>query len=279
MASPTEKESSPLMEVAPTTFVGSEDHLDITVERLENNLVRKRHDKILIIPCVEEFSFESRLYSLDRKPLITCYANEEFLMRLNLCARSPFNIDVVDAYFIADANITEKFNHNKNFIKNDISRGCDMENVLTLIPTNTTGDWMTKEKRNACVINDASVLFSKLSINDNQFKAMVSLEALVTKDEDDPFSIKKKDSKSLDFSTVNEEKSNIKTSLDVTELIGDSGYNKKGFINAKINMINDKAVDQDKKFGLYCIKWKKCSTDVINESKFLIEGVGKLGLF
>lgn len=275
MISPSEKESSPSLEVSPTTFTGSDEHLDIMVERLENNLVRKRRDNILIVPCVEEFCFESRLYSLDRKPLTTCYSNEEFLMRLSLRPRSPFNVDILDAFFIADINITEKSNHNKNFIKNDISRGCDMENILTLIPTNTTNDWMTKEKMNADIISDASTLFSKMKISENEMKVKTNAEVFAAKDEDDPFSIKKKDQKSLDFSTTSDEKSSINTSMDVVELVNDSKHTK-GFINAKINIVQDKIpVELDKKFGLYCIRWRKSNTSIINESKFLIEGVGE----
>jgi hypothetical protein len=275
MLSPTEKESSPSLEVAPTTFTGSEEHLDINVERLENNLVRKRHDNILIVPCVEEFSFDSRLYSLDRKALTSCYENEEFLMRLTLKPRSPFNIDILDAFFVADMNITEKSNHNGSFIGNDISRGCDMENILTLIPTRTTDNWLTKEKMNANFISDASALFSKLKITENELKSKTAAEVLSTKDEEDPFSIKKKDQKSMDFSTSDDKKFHINNSLDVVELVNDSSH-KKGFINAKINVLQEKkVVDQDKKFGLYCIKWRKSNTNIINESKFLIEGVGK----
>ncbi|XP_070496804.1 trafficking protein particle complex subunit 11 isoform X1 [Chironomus tepperi] len=273
MLSPTEKESSPSLEVAPTTFTGSEEHLDINVERLENNLVRKRHDNMLIVPCVEEFSFDSRLYSLDRKPLTSCYENEEFLMRLSLKPRSPFNIDILDAFFIADVNITEKSNHNQSFIGNDISRGCDMENILTLIPTRTTNSWLTKEKLGANNMADASMLFSKMKLSENEFKSKAVLEVVSTKDEDDPFSIKKKDQKSMEFSNSDDEKFNINSALDVVELVNDS-HHTKGFVNAKINVLQEKKViDQDKKFGLYCIKWRKSNTNIINESKFLIEGV------
>jgi hypothetical protein len=224
---------------------------------------------------VEEFSFDSRLYSLDRKALTSCYENEEFLMRLSLKPRSPFNIDILDAFFIADVNITEKSNHNQFFIGNDISRGFDMENILTLIPTRTTDSWLTKEKLNANINSDASILFSKTKISENELKSKTVSEVVSTKDEDDPFSIKKKDQKSMDFSTSDDEKFNINSSLDVVELVNDSTH-KKGFINAKVNVVQEKkVVDQDKKFGLYCIKWRKSNTNIINESKFLIEGVGK----
>ena len=100
-----EKEGSPTEPTIPTTFSGSEDHLDIMVERLENNIVRKRHDDILIVSCVEEFNLESKFYTLDRKPLSSCYENEDFLLRLCLKTKSPFSIDILDAFFIADPNI------------------------------------------------------------------------------------------------------------------------------------------------------------------------------
>ncbi|KAG5674370.1 hypothetical protein PVAND_004344 [Polypedilum vanderplanki] len=274
----TEKELSPSTETLPTVFAASEEeHLDIQVERLENNLVRKRHDDILIVPCVEEFSFDCRFYTLDRKPLETCYANEEFLMRLLLKTKSPFNIDILDAFFIADPNISEKSNHNGSFIKNDISRECNMENVFTLIPKNTTAEWITKEKLNKSASSDVSLLFAKQKVIETEASVKINPEVAHAKDEDDPFSLKKKDQKTLDYSTINIEKEtlNVTNSLDIIKLMADSNH-KKGFINGKINVLQDKnMIDLNKKFGLYCIRWRKSNTDnaKINESKFLIEGL------
>lgn len=275
---PAEKES-PSEPIAPTVFAGSEENLDIMVERLENNVVRKRHDDILIVTCVEEFSFESKFYSLDRKPLITCYENEEFLMRLCLKTKSPFNIDIIDAFFIADPNINEKFNFNENFVKSNICRGCSMENVLTLSPINSSNAWITKDK----VINvssDASMIFAKAVVDGNVIKEKPAEIVNPVKDEEDPFSLKRKDLKSLDYNTSNDEKININNCLDVVDLMPDVPH-KKGFINAKINVLQTKnvVVDQEKKFGLYCVKWRKTNSEIINESKFLIEGVGEYFFF
>jgi hypothetical protein len=270
-----EKEGSPTEPQAPSTFTSSEEHSDIMVERLEGNVVKKRHDDILIVPCVEEFSFESKFYTLDRKALTSCYENEEFLMRLCLKTKSPFNIDILDAFFIADPNISEKMNFNSHFIKSNISRGCVMENVLTLSPLETTSEWITKEKVKKLANADASTLFAKSKVDLNVLKDKTNEIQEKIKDEEDPFSIKKKDLKSLDYNTSSDEKFNINNSLDVVELMEDENY-KKGFINAKINVMQGKvSVDQSKKFGLYCIKWRKTNSEVVNESKFLIEGVGE----
>jgi trafficking protein particle complex subunit 11 len=272
----SEKDLSPSETTPPTTFSTSEENLDIMVERLENNVVRKRHDDILIVPCVEEFSFESKFYSLDRKPLTNCFENEEFLMRLSLKTKSPFNIDILEAFFIADLNITEKSNFNKNFIKSNISRGNCMENVLTLSPNYTTDNWLTREKMKNVLNTDASTLFVKSKVDTSILRNKTAEIQKIVKDEEDPFSIKRKDIKSLDYNTTNDEKLNINDCLDVLELMPGVDH-KKSFINAKINILPGKtAVDQEKKFGLYCIKWRKTNSEIVNESKFLIEGVGKL---
>lgn len=272
-----EKEGSPTEPTAPSTFTASEEHLDIMVERLEGNVVRKRHDDILIVPCVEEFSFETKFYTLDRKALTSCYENEEFLMRICLRTKSPFNIDIIDAFFIADPNISEKSNFNSHFIKSNISRGSAMENVLTLSPLKTSSDWITKEKLKE--VPDASSLFIKSKVDLNILKDKTNEIQANVKDEEDPFSIKKKDLKSLDYNTTSDEKLNINNVLDVVDLMEGENH-KKGFINAKINVLQGKInVDQSKKFGLYCIKWRKTNSEIVNESKFLIEGVGKLEIF
>lgn len=272
---PAEKES-PSEPLAPTAFAGSQENLDIMVERLENNVVRKRHDDILIVTCVEEFSFESKFYSLDRKPLTTCYEGEDFLLRLSLKTKSPFNIDIIDAFFIADPNINEKFNFNENFVKSNLCRGTSMENVLTLSPANNSNEWITQDK----IINissDASTIFAKPATDGNATKEKPAEITNAIKDEEDPFSLKRKDLKSLDYSTSNDEKININNCLDVVQLLPGEMNNKKGFINAKINVLQNKnvVVEQDKKFGLYCIKWRKTNSEIVNESKFLIEGVGE----
>ena len=150
-----------------------------------------------------------------------------------------------------------------------------MENVLTLSPMNSSSAWITKDK----VINvssDASMIFAKAVIDGSVIKEKPAEIINPIKDEEDPFSLKRKDLKSLDYSTSNDEKININNCLDVVELMSDAPH-KKGFINAKINVLQNKnlVVDQQKKFGLYCIKWRKTNSEIINESKFLIEGVGE----
>jgi trafficking protein particle complex subunit 11 len=275
----SEKEMSPSDSTSTIVFAASEDNLDITVEKLENNLVRKKHDDILIVPCLEEFAFESKFFSLNRKPVDVLYANEDFLMRLCLKTKSPFNLSIVDAFFISDPNIEEKSNQNCNFIKSDVPRGTVMENILILSPTNLTNAWLTKEKFRENVNEDASIIFKDRISKFVEQNDKIVADVAVTKDEDDPFSLKKKDQKLVDYNTTNDEKLNINECLNVAELLPNTAH-KKGFINAKINVVQSKnSVDFGKKFGLYCIKWKRNNSNIVNESKFLIEGLGKKLIF
>jgi hypothetical protein len=253
-------------------FADKEDQHEIVVECLENNIVRKKRDDILIVPCVEEFHFQSKFYTLNRSPAESCFKDEDFIMRCTLKMTSPFSLDIIDAFFIADVNVDEVSNQNKNFISKSEARGKEIENLLILRPNCTSSEWLTKETFRKPVKNDASKLFDAKSL---EVKAKETKVKEVVKDnEDDPFVLKSKDQK-LNYANANEvTKTIVNNSLDVTELI-ENGERKKGFVNAKLNLVDEKAVDPARKFGLYCIRWKKSDSEVVNESKFVIKGIGE----
>ena len=252
-------------------FADKEDQHDIVVEYLSNNLVKKRRDDILIVPCVEEFHFESKFYTLNRKAATSCFKDEDIIMRCVLKMTSPFNLDIIDAFFIADVNVDELSNQNEKFKKMNSKQ---IENLVMLRPKRTSSEWLTKEKFNEPVKFDASKIFDEIS---TEVKSKDNTVKEVTKDnEDDPFALKSKDQK-LNYASANDaSKTIVNSALDVTELIESSGDRKKGFIKAKINLLDEKNVDTSKKFGMYCIKWKKSDSDMINESKFVIKGIGEL---
>lgn len=258
-------------------FIDKDENHDIMVEYLSDNLVKKKRDDIIIVPCVEEFSFESKFYTLDRQPLTSCYRNEDFVMRLMLHMKSPLNLDIVDAFLISDVNIDEQLSDNRKLIKNGISRGSKFENLLILRPTRTTKCWLTKENYQRKTSIDASHLFD-MECADVKLKHLC-VETCGTanvSDSEDPFSLKSKDQKLKYVNSSNDDKKIINNSLDVTELVDSSGK-RKGFINATVNIVNDKdaSLDTSNYFGIYCIRWKKPDSDSVNESKFVISGIGK----
>ena len=250
-----------------------EDSHEIVVDYLEHNLVRKKRDDILIIPCVAEFHFESKFYTLNRKPALSCYKNEDLIIRCCLKMTSPFGLEIVDAFFIADVNIDELRNQNGNFIRKNEGRGAEMENLVILRPNSLSTEWVTKENFKKPVNDDASKLFGSKAL---QAERKISTVKEVKENEDDPFALKSKDQKLNYTNTGGVCKTIVNNALDVTDLIEGDEKNLKGFIKGKINIVDDKSVDLNRKFGMYCIKWKKIDSDIVNESKFVIKGIGKL---
>ncbi|CRL02076.1 CLUMA_CG015189, isoform A [Clunio marinus] len=251
-------------------FADKDDQHEIFVEYLDNNVVRKKRDDILIVPCVEEFHFESKFYTLNRNPAINCFKDEDIIMRCTLKMTSPFNVEILDAFFIADVNVDEVSNQNEKF-KEKVELGSTVENLLILRPKNTTNNWMTKETFKKPVNDDATKIFN---IKSTEVQRKISNVKEVVKDaEDDPFALKSKDHK-LNYENCSEAcKKIINNTLDISELIPTDDGKKKGFIKAKLNLLDEKSVDPMKKFGMYCIKWKKLDSEVVNESKFVIKGI------
>lgn len=247
---------------------------DIVVEYLDNNLVRKKRDNILIIPCVEEFHFEGQFYTLNRRPALTCYKNEDLILRCTLKMTSPFNIDIIDAFFIADVNIDELRNQNEKFVsKNEKRSDAVIENLVTLRPNCTSTEWITKETFKKTVNSDASKLFDAKTVEAK--RKISSIKDNAPENVDDPFALKSKDQRPSYANTGEVCKTIINNALEVTELIETEKPMKKGFLNAKLNLVDEKTVDLHRKFGLYCIRWKKSDSDVVNESKFSIKGIGE----
>lgn len=251
-------------------FAEKDEQHEIVVDYMENNLVRKKRDDILIIPCVEEFHFESKLYTLNRKPASSCFKDEDLIMRCTLKMTSPFNIDIVDAFLIADVNVDELQNQNKNFIKKLEARGSQMENILMLRPNCKTSEWITKESYKKAVNSDASKIFDTKALEVKRKEQ--SAKEIISENEDDPFVLKSKEHKLNYANSGDVSKTIVKNTLDVVDLI-ENGDRRKGFINAKINLVDDKPFDSSRKFGIYCIKWRKSDSDIINESKFFIKGI------
>lgn len=252
-------------------FADKDDQHEIVVECLENNIVRKKRDDILIVPCVEEFHFESKFYTLNRTPAMNCFKDEDIIMRCTLKMTSPFSIDIVDSFFIADVNVDELSNQNENFAKKFENRGTQVENLLILRPNCTSSDWITKETFKKPVNDDASKLFDTKSL---EIKSKESVKEVAKENEDDPFVLKSKDQK-LNYANSGEVcKTIINNALDVTELI-ECGDKKKGFLNAKLNLLDEKSVDPARMFGMYCIRWRKTDSEAVNESKFVIKGIGE----
>lgn len=258
---------------ASKPFADKDDQHEIVVEYLENNVIRKKRDNILIVPCIEEFHFESKFYTLNRIPATSCFKDEDIVLRCTLKMTSPFNLDIVDAFFIADVNIDEQSNQNEKFMKKIEKRGEQVENLLILRPKCVSSDWVTKETFKTPVNNDASKIFSvkceEVKRKENNVKEVAA------DNEDDPFVLKSKDQKLNYASSGDVCKKIVNNTLDVTELIESAYGRKKGFINAKLNLLDDKSIDTSRKFGVYCIRWKKSDSSVINESKFVIRGIGK----
>lgn len=254
-------------------FADKDDQHEIVVENLDNNIVRKRRDNILIVPCVTEFIFESKFFTLNRKPAISCFKDEDLIMRCTLDMTSPFNLEIIDAFFIADVNIEELSNQNRNFIKKDVARGTQAENLVILRPNRTSAEWATKETFVTPVNSDASKIFDEICSEESRKESNV--KEVTNENEDDPFALKSKDQK-LNYANNNEASKKVSNSvLAVTKLIESNDGRRKGFINAKLNLLDEKSIDPTRKFGMYCIKWKKSDSDIINESKFVIKGIGK----
>lgn len=254
-------------------FVEKEDHHDVLVEYLENSIVRKKRDDILIIPCVEEFHFESKFYTLNRKQAKSCFKGEDIIMRCTLKMTSPFSIDIEEAFFIADVNVDELRNQNQNFIKQRNERGAVLENLVVLRPNCNSVDWLTRETFKNPFDSDASKLFEVKSIEKD--RRINQVKEATKENEDDPFVLKSKEHKLNFAKSCDVVKTIVRNTLDATELV-DQSDKLKGFIKGKIDLLQEKSVDPARKFGMYCIKWRKIDSDVVNESKFLIKGIGEI---
>lgn len=267
--------SSPTTDATKTVekyFADKEDQHDIVVEYLDENKLRKRRDNILIVPCVEEFHFESKFYTLNRQPALSCLKNEDFIMRCTLKMTSPFSIEILDAFLLSDVNIDEMSNQHHKFLGKKEKLCMEIENLIILRPKNISSEFVTKKSTQKVFSDDASTLFDEIDL-DKPVKE-VAVKDAVKEAEEDPFALKNKDQKQIYASSGNETcKTIVNDTLSVSELIGDK---RQGFVNAKFNLVNEKvplSSDTSNFFGVYCIKWKKIDSNFVNESKFYVKAV------
>lgn len=249
-------------------FADKEDQHDIVVEYLDKNKLRKRRDDILIVPCVEEFHFESKFYTLNRAPAMSVFKDEDFIMRCSLKMTSPFNIEIIDAFFLADVNVDEISNQNHKFLGRKEKLCMEIENLIILRPKNISSDFVTKNTLETLLNDDASRIFDEITVDKAKKDNPVS--DVVKEIEDDPFALKNKDQKLNFVKNTDISKTIVNDILNVTDLI--SGDKRQGFVNAKFNLVNEKT-PFDTRFGVYCIRWKKIDAEIINESKFFVKAV------
>lgn len=67
----------------------------------EQNALKKTKTNTIILSCVNEFKFAARLYTLSRQALMRAYRGEDFLMRVNVEVVAPFEIEILDRFFVS----------------------------------------------------------------------------------------------------------------------------------------------------------------------------------
>lgn len=65
-----------------------------------NDGVRKTKEDVTIIPCVAEFKFTGKFYTLSKQALTKAYKNEDFLFRFDAEIKSPCDIDILDMFLV-----------------------------------------------------------------------------------------------------------------------------------------------------------------------------------
>lgn len=72
----------------------------VNLEFLDESSLRKTQDVQLFVKCVEEFKFQGRFYTLNRKPLTKIYRGEDFLFRAGVEVATDVELDILETYFI-----------------------------------------------------------------------------------------------------------------------------------------------------------------------------------
>lgn len=72
---------------------------NVNFEYIDDTIIKSKKTTITI-PCSAEFIFSGKFYSLDRKPLIQAYKNEDFLFRAELGIKSV-DIDLLDMFLLS----------------------------------------------------------------------------------------------------------------------------------------------------------------------------------
>lgn len=244
----------------------------INIEYLNDNLVKKIKEEIIIVPCMEEIKLSCKFYTLNHQPLLTrCFKDEDFLMRVNLEIKSPFHLDIVDVNFITDFNLHEKPFQDKNkILRENLTSGTKLEIHHMLQAKSITDQWVTKDKYKKVVVTDCQELFRPV-VQKAIAEAPVKTEAVPL---DDPFNVNSDDKlHKINYNnTLNTVKNIYNHVLDAVDLVNGNSTSKNGFFNCNFNILN-KPETPSNIFGVYCIKWKKSGSNVVNESKFAISGI------
>ena len=72
---------------------------NINIEYVDTAVKKSKEDTV-IIPCVEEFKFTGKFYTLNKQALTKAFKNEEFLFRVDLEIRATCDIDILDMFLI-----------------------------------------------------------------------------------------------------------------------------------------------------------------------------------
>lgn len=254
---------------------------NISIEYLQDNLMKKMREDIIIVPCVEEIKFVSRFYTLNKNALDKCLKNEDFLMRVNVEVKSPFPLDIVDVCFLSDFNITELFfEHKKKILKNNLERGSKLEIVHMLNAKTTIDQWVTKKTFESKIPTEYQELFVKhKNANPFSFSDKIGFEKTEQIIEDPFISKDEKDKLQKMSSNYTNTQNLIKNiyheARDAIEIIENKqNFGRSGFFNCNFNAVNKQPQDCNI-FGIYFVKWRKNGSDVVNESKFIINGLGE----
>lgn len=74
---------------------------NIKIDFLDESALKKTKLDTIILPCVNELKFTARLYTLSRQALMRAYKSEDFLMRVNIEVMAPFEIEILDRFFVS----------------------------------------------------------------------------------------------------------------------------------------------------------------------------------
>lgn len=72
----------------------------VQIEYLDETRLRKSREDILLLHCVDEFKFNARFYTMNRRPLRQVYRGENFLLRANTEVVAPDELEILDSFFI-----------------------------------------------------------------------------------------------------------------------------------------------------------------------------------
>lgn len=243
--------------------------------------LKKTKTDTIILPCVNEFKFTARLYTLSRQALMRAYKNEDFLLRVNIEVMAPFEIEILDRFFVSDHNIKERAYSNQSVKIRMVAvrKGQQIEDIRVLNSDSITTEWLDKEKFEA----PPKELLLKLTDRKGTKANPLTVFGNITQhQQQEPI---KKSNSLEDFNKLEKP-----VDLDgaTQEAVQRAFYNKtmdalhvsekgRGFFKNVPTKIGDTNPPMFPLFGVYCVRWRRPGATEENESKFLINGIG--GLF